>query len=158
MLQLPAPLLELAERQWQRLWARLSEAQQSLLAPHEAELRLIFGLSDFIADSAALAPDLLVEIVTSGWLQQASRQQEYGSRLAEMLAPMQSEEELKTALRRFRRQQMMVIAWRELLGRAEVEESFVHLTTLADELISQTLAWLYAKACREQGVPTSMDG
>ena len=158
MLQLPAPLLELAERQWQRLWSRLSVTQQSLLAPHEAELRLIFGLSDFIADSAALAPDLLVEIVTSGWLQQASRQQEYGPRLAEMLAPMQSEEELKTALRRFRRQQMMVIAWRELLGRAEVEESFVHLTTLADELISQTLAWLYAKACREQGVPTSMDG
>jgi glutamate-ammonia-ligase adenylyltransferase len=78
--------------------------------------------------------------------------------LASELATVDNEDRFKQLLRRFRRRHMMVIAWRELLGLSAVEESFVHLSALADALIIQALAWLYAKACREQGTPVNADG
>ncbi len=158
MVQLPPSLVELAERQWQRLLTACNDTQREQFLPLAAQIRPLFGLSDFIADSAILAPELLLEILQSGELQQAERREQYGSRLAHLLSAVSSEEELKRTLRRFRRQQMMIIAWRELAGLAEVEESFSHLSLLAEELISQALAWLYDKACREQGTPTSPDG
>ncbi|MBP8219818.1 MAG: bifunctional [glutamate--ammonia ligase]-adenylyl-L-tyrosine phosphorylase/[glutamate--ammonia-ligase] adenylyltransferase, partial [Aeromonas sp.] len=91
-------------------------------------------------------------------LQQAERHGDYAPALASELATVDNEDRFKQLLRRFRRRHMMVIAWRELLGLSAVEESFVHLSALADALITQALAWLYAKACREQGTPVNADG
>lgn len=158
MVQLPPSLAELAERQWQRLLVACNDTQREQFLPLAEQICPLFGLSDFIADSAILCPELLLEIVQSGELQQAERCEQYGYRLAHLLSAVTSEEELKRTLRRFRRQQMMIIAWRELAGLSEVEESFSHLSLLAEELISQALAWLYDKACREQGTPMSPDG
>lgn len=158
MLQLPAPLAELAERQWQRLLERCPPADRDELLAAAGQIKPLFGLSDFIADSAILAPELLLEIWRSGVWQCADRTAQYGSQLAHQLAAVTTEEELKRTLRRFRRQQMMVIAWRELAGLSQVEESFSHLSLLAEELITQALGWLYDKACREQGTPMSPDG
>ncbi|MGL5974291.1 MAG: bifunctional [glutamate--ammonia ligase]-adenylyl-L-tyrosine phosphorylase/[glutamate--ammonia-ligase] adenylyltransferase, partial [Aeromonas sobria] len=61
-------------------------------------------------------------------------------------------------LRQFRRSRMRVIAWRELLGHAAVEGSFIHLTKLADALICSARDWLYAKQCSELGTPMDGDG
>ncbi len=128
MLQLPAPLAELAERQWQRLLERCPPADRDELLAAAGQIKPLFGLSDFIADSAILAPELLLEIWRSGVWQCADRTAQYGSQLAHQLAAVTTEEELKRTLRRFRRQQMMVIAWRELAGLSQVEESFSHLS------------------------------
>ena len=58
-----------------------------------------------------------------------------------------------TKLYEFRREEMVVIAWRELLGDAPVEESFRHLSVLAESLIMAAHDWLYEKMCRDVGVP-----
>ena len=158
MSDLPALLQEQAERHWARLLPRLTADQLAALTPYQPQIMPLFALSDFIAESAIHSPDLLLELLQSGELQRAERQQEYAPALAALLAPVTDEEALKRALRRFRRRQMMVIAWRELSAQAEVEESFVHLSTLADVLITQALEWLYARACREQGTPVNAEG
>ena len=158
MSDLPALLQEQAERHWARLLPRLTADQLAALTPYQPQIMPLFALSDFIAESAIHSPDLLLELLQSGELQRAERQQEYAPAFAALLAPVTDEEALKRALRRFRRRQMMVIAWRELSAQAEVEESFVHLSTLADVLITQALEWLYARACREQGTPVNAEG
>lgn len=152
---LPASLLSLAERQWQRLLEQAPD-YATLPASQREHLLTLLGLSDFIGESLIREPALLGEVLACGELEQAERWPHYPAWLAGALAEVQDEEALKGALRRFRRRHMVVIAWRELLGLASVEESFVHLTRLADALIGQTRDWLYALQCRELGTP--MDG
>ncbi len=158
MSALPALLQEQAERHWARLLPRLNGDQLSALEAFQPQIMPLFALSDFIAESAIHSPELLLELLQSGELNQAIRHPDYASTLETMVSAVADEESLKRVLRRFRRRQMMVIAWRELSGLAEVEESFIHLSTLADVLISQALAWLYARACREQGTPVNAEG
>ncbi|MGL5287218.1 MAG: bifunctional [glutamate--ammonia ligase]-adenylyl-L-tyrosine phosphorylase/[glutamate--ammonia-ligase] adenylyltransferase [Aeromonas sp.] len=154
---LPASLSSIAERQWQRLLA---------LAPHYAELPLaerdtllqVLGLSDFVGESLIREPALLFDLLHSGELAESERWPHYPAWLTAALDGVQDEEALKRALRRFRRRHMVVIAWRELLGHSEVEESFVHLTRLADALIGAARDWLYDLQCRELGTPCDEAG
>lgn len=158
MSDLPSVLQDQANRHWQRLLPLLDAEQLTAITPFQPTLMRVFALSDFIAESAIHAPALLIELLQGTELQQAERHSDYAPALASELATVDNEDRFKQLLRRFRRRHMIVIAWRELLGLSAVEESFVHLSALADALITQALAWLYAKACREQGTPVNADG
>lgn len=158
MSDLPALLQQLADRQWERLLPQLTPEQAAVVLPFEFEVRHVFGLSDFIAESAIRYPDMLVSLLSGGERHLNDRCAAYASELTALLAGIDNEDHFKQVLRRFRRRQMMVIAWREMLGWAMVDESFCHLTELANQLIAQALDWLYRKACQEQGTPQDADG
>ena len=151
----PPLLQEQAERQWLRL-TELAPDYGNLPEPVRHTLLTLLGLSDFVADSLFKQPELLTELLASGDLERTERWPAYQQDLTSLLAEVSDEEALKRILRQFRRSRMLVIAWRELLGHAEVEESFIHLTKLADTLICSARDWLYAKQCGELGTP--MDG
>ena len=87
-------------------------------------LLTLLGLSDFVADSLFKQPELLTELLASGDLDQAERWPAYQHDLTALLAEVDDEEALKRILRQFRRSRMLVIAWRELLGHAAVEELY----------------------------------
>lgn len=153
-----SPLLqEQARRHWQRL-LDLAPDHGALPEPTRQTLLTLFGLSDFVADSLIKQPELLGPLLASGDLDQAERWPTYEGDLAALLAGVTDEEALKRILRQFRRSRMLVIAWRELLGHAAVEESFIHLTKLADALICGTRDWLYARQCDELGTPVDGNG
>lgn len=153
-----SPLLqEQALRHWQRLLA-LAPQYDALPEPTRQTLLTLLGLSDFVADSLIKQPGLLAETLASDALTRAERWPAYEPELAALLAEVADEEALKRILRQFRRSRMLVIAWRELLGESEVEESFIHLTKLADALICGARDWLYAKQCSELGTPMDGDG
>ncbi len=127
-----SPLLqEQAERQWQRL-IELAPDYGNQPEPVRQTLLTLLGLSDFVADSLFKQPELLTELLASGDLERSERWPAYQRDLTALLAEVSDEEALKRILRQFRRSRMLVIAWRELLGHAAVEESFIHLTKLAD--------------------------
>jgi len=67
-------------------------------------------------------------------------------------------EDLVGRLRRFRRQEMVRIAWRDLTGTADLAATTADLSGLADACLSQALAWLHARQCAEQDPPVSADG
>ncbi|MCP4323161.1 MAG: bifunctional [glutamate--ammonia ligase]-adenylyl-L-tyrosine phosphorylase/[glutamate--ammonia-ligase] adenylyltransferase [Alteromonadales bacterium] len=123
-----------------------------------AELTEAVALSDFIADSLMKQPELLAELFSSGLFESAERTDLLKTELQETLKVTTDELQLHKALRQFRRKHMLLIAWRELLGRASLEESFKHISFLADELILQAMNWLYEKQCTEQGTPFSHEG
>lgn len=153
-----SPLLqEQARRHWQRL-LDLAPDHGALPEPTRQTLLTLFGLSDFVADSLIKQPELLGPLLASGDLDQAERWPAYEGDLAALLVGVTDEEALKRILRQFRRSRMLVIAWRELLGHAAVEESFIHLTKLADALICGARDWLYARQCDELGTPVDGNG
>ena len=145
-------LQEQALRHWQRLLA-LAPQYDALPEPTRQTLLTLLGLSDFVADSPYQAAGAAGRDPGIGRTDPAERWPAYEPELAALLAEVADEEALKRILRQFRRSRMLVIAWRELLGESEVEESFIHLTKLADALICGARDWLYAKQCSELGTP-----
>ncbi|HIP76327.1 MAG TPA: bifunctional glutamine synthetase adenylyltransferase/deadenyltransferase, partial [Psychromonas hadalis] len=129
----------------------LNDAQQQ-------DLRKILGLSDFVADALIKQPDLLGNILSQKLLNSASRTQLMSDDLTSKLSDVNDEVALHKAVRLFRRKQMVVIAWRELTLKSSLQESFEHISFLADLLIEKTLQWLYNDQCRLQGTPMNSEG
>ncbi|MGB5444975.1 MAG: bifunctional glutamine synthetase adenylyltransferase/deadenyltransferase, partial [Psychromonas sp.] len=124
----------------------------------KAELLKVLGLSDFIADSLIKEPALLQDLLDSNLLNTAQRTAEISNQLNSLLSTVTEEDSLHKVLRVFRRKHMVVIAWRELLGKASLAESLEHTSYLADELILKSMCWLYNKQCTEQGTPINQAG
>lgn len=122
------------------------------------ELKTILGLSDFIADSLLRSPQLLMELFNTELLESKQRTEQIHHELQSLLSATEDETTLHQVLRLFRCKQMVIIAWRELLGKASLEESFEHISCLADQIIEQTLNWLYNKQCGELGTPKNSEG
>ncbi|MFZ9478838.1 MAG: bifunctional [glutamate--ammonia ligase]-adenylyl-L-tyrosine phosphorylase/[glutamate--ammonia-ligase] adenylyltransferase [Steroidobacteraceae bacterium] len=97
----------------------------------------VFGCSDFVAESfardAELWPDLqrheaLLQLRTAG-----GRSCWPGDMRPEVSAP---ENEWQSWLRRWRRREMVRIAWRDLSGRATLEETLEDLSAFADDAVA----------------------
>jgi glutamate-ammonia-ligase adenylyltransferase len=116
----------------------------------------VFCGSQFVAESCLTHPQLLPDLVTSGDLFAEYRQASFMERL--QLLPVTNEAELMTQLRRFRRREMVRIAWRDLAGWAALSETLLELSWLADTCIQFALALLHQWQCEKRGTPLLPDG
>ncbi|MEE7625903.1 bifunctional [glutamate--ammonia ligase]-adenylyl-L-tyrosine phosphorylase/[glutamate--ammonia-ligase] adenylyltransferase [Methylobacter sp. Wu8] len=118
----------------------------------------------FVAESCTRKPELLADLVNSGDLSAVYSENNYAEKLvlssAEGLAqtPVETQAELMTKLRWFRRREMVRIAWRDLAGWAELSETLADLSHLADACIQYALDFLYQEACELRGTPLLSDG
>ncbi|MBO1518213.1 bifunctional [glutamate--ammonia ligase]-adenylyl-L-tyrosine phosphorylase/[glutamate--ammonia-ligase] adenylyltransferase [Oceanisphaera pacifica] len=164
MLDMPPLLLAQADKQWARFVESATSSQGGCeCANHISESRRralyrLFACSDFAADSLCQQPELALDIDEVADLANSQRAHGYTSKLAEQLADIRDQADLLRILRRFRRRELLVIAWREMLLGAKVEESFEHISALADALILAAYRWLYQSQCNELGTPTDADG
>jgi len=149
-------LTEAAQKHIQQLSERFDLS--TLSNDQNAQLSEVFGLSDFVADSLIKQPTLIPILFESKLLTTAERREQLRIELQSVLENTLTEIELHQALRLFRRKHMVVIAWRELLNLSDLQESFEHISFLADQLIYQALNWLYQQQCTEQGTPFSESG
>ncbi len=141
-------------------WRALPEAA-ALEAQHPelaGELPGVWAASEFVARSCLREPELLPALAESGALEQPPAPGALAAELEAWLAGVQDEEELGRRLRRFRRRQMVRIIWRDLSGRAPLEETLESLSALADASIRQGLDHLYRWAVARWGVPRSASG
>ena len=116
-----------AERHLERL--RSSPGGRAALENADPRVResihFVFGCSDFVAEACIVEPELLARPCL-------------GSATAPpTLVPQSEPGELAfaAALRRWRRQEMVRIAWRDLAGWASLEETLRELSDLADAAI-----------------------
>ena len=139
-------------------WDALPQAER--LASHglRQELEKVWDASDFAARLCLRDPDLLLDLAGSGQLDRELEPEEMGRQLADVLAGVEGEEALLPALRGFRRRQMLRIVWRDISGKAPLEETLEDLSELADQCIRQALARLMDWAVARSGVPRDMDG
>lgn len=149
-------LVEAAQTHIQQLSERFD--LQLLTQSQRDELCDVFALSDFIAESLIKQPELILVLFESGLLSNSQRGEQIINELQQVLSVTDNEVQCHQVLRHFRRKHMVVIAWRELLNRSCLQESFEHISLLADQLILQSLDWLYQLQCKEQGTPIGESG
>ena len=158
--------------------ADLHAGYMELTSEHQADIQLAFGLSDFIARTAQLyplqfmqkLPDIIKQKNHDG--QQYQEYYEALQRQLELRGLVQNEAEQKgieyqpaakndeatlhAVLRQFRHITMLSIAWRDMLYNADIKQSLLAISHLADALINTANAWLYQKACERYGKPAAV--
>lgn len=112
--------------------------------------------SPFVSESWLREPSLITKLVETGDLFSGQRRDDYLSCLQTI--PAESEPELAQLLRRFRRREMIRIAWRDLAGWSDLDETLADLTALAEACIQTALEFLYQKACQRWGIPSLTNG
>ena len=150
--------LEIAQH-WQAFSAAAQAAGAALPTGVILEqLISVWAGSEFVARACIREPGLLTELVDSGDLANCYTLGDWAMRLARQLAAVRDESQLAAALRRFRRREMVRIAWRDLAGLADLAETLGDLTDLAEAAVGAALDRLHEEQCRRYGVPRAADG
>ncbi len=142
-------------RHWESYLERTAEIgiEPPLNADFLKVLCQVWAYSEFVASSCVSHPELFDELVHSGDLLIDYRVDEYRRKLAASLSTVKSDDELGQVLRRFRRYEMVRIAWRDLAGWASLDETLRDLSALADSCLEGALDKLHAWLSKEVGVP-----
>ena len=122
----------------------------------QQELNTVLGLSPFIAATLTRDPELVSQLPEL--LSVSARDENYRTDLAQELSECKTEMDAMRCLRRFRYQEMTIIAWRDFLAQWPVEKSLNHLSELAEAIIFEAYRWLYRVCCDEFGTPTNGQG
>ena len=112
--------------------------------------------SQFIRNICQSDPQVLVNLIETEDLFSNQRRQDYDKVIN--IEDIDSEAILMKQLRQFRNREMIRIAWRDLSGWAELDETLRDLTALAETCIQNALDFLYKQACARRGVPLLKDG
>ncbi|NIV74018.1 MAG: bifunctional [glutamate--ammonia ligase]-adenylyl-L-tyrosine phosphorylase/[glutamate--ammonia-ligase] adenylyltransferase [Gammaproteobacteria bacterium] len=157
---MPAELRELAERRWA---AYAAQARASGLSPPPAhtltgDVERVWACSDFVAQSCTRDPALVGGLLETDDLARAYSPGAYRRAVETALADAHDEAALMRALRRVRRREMLRIAWRDLGGCADFEETVAETSALADAIIDAALERVYAWSCAELGQPQNERG
>ncbi len=119
-------------------------------------LGLVWGSSRFVMDSCLRDPSMLLNLNDSGDLYSGSVRSEYRSRLQQL--GWRDEETLMRALRRFRRREMVRIAWRDIAGWSDLDETLLDLSALAEVCLQVALDDLFEGMCERYGTPLLSGG
>ncbi len=161
---LPAELPQPLQKDYQDRWEAFEQAAEAAgLAPViNSEIinsaRYIFAFSDFVAAGCTRDPDMLMDLIDSGDLFKDQQPYEYESKLETLFTDIGDEDSLMRVLRRFRRREMVRIAWRDLAGWANLAETMTGLSVFADACLHGTLKILHQWQCEISGTPRAHDG
>jgi len=137
-------------------------AEQGLPVPAhpllERTLPGVWEASDYVARSCIRYPDLLPQLLASGRLEAACAPGESDRLPATELEGVTDDQSLATALRRFRRRELVRIIWRDIAGLAELDETLEDLSALADACVGHSLRLLYRWLTVELGTPRDQAG
>ncbi|MDD2759301.1 MAG: bifunctional [glutamate--ammonia ligase]-adenylyl-L-tyrosine phosphorylase/[glutamate--ammonia-ligase] adenylyltransferase [Methylomonas sp.] len=155
---LPDALQSLAETFCDRLEEKASADDLAIFANDSVSRSAlkVVSCSQFIAESWIRDPAMMTDLVNSGDLFSGLRRDNYLPCIQKN--PGDNEAFLVRKLRLFRRREMVRIAWRDLAGWSDLDETLTDLTALAEACIRIGLDFIYRQACQRWGTPTLADG
>lgn len=118
-------------------------------------LARVWAVSRFVAENCARDPALLAELVASGDLNGSELPT---ARIKRELLDIPDERALMTRLRRLRRRELLRIAWRDIAGWAELDETLHGLSDLADGCIQGALTHLARWHAERHGIARNAKG
>lgn len=118
----------------------------------------VLAVSRFAAELCERDPWLLGELIDSGRLERAEDGAAVRNLVSEALHDCEDEADLRQRLRRLRQREMLRIAWRDLAGWADLDETLSTLTALADGCLDGALRHLHAWQARQLGEPCDAAG
>ncbi len=114
----------------------------------------LFGASRFLASHCIADPaGTFALFCDPRFLAMPAERAELESRLRDALQDAAQEDDLLRGLRRFRKQEMLRIALRDLLGRADLSETVTELSFLAEVCLQAAWRWCDAGLRRKHGAP-----
>ena len=126
-------------------------------------LATAFDFSEFVSTSCIRYPHMALDLIDSNDLFKSYDDGHMAGRLAPLLLPVEKAAPdipldgmlalLKTALRNFRRQEMVRIAVRDLAGISDLDDTIADLSALAAAAIDGALGLLFDHMCATDGVP-----
>ena len=151
-----AELRACLQRQLDALESASPGRLDSLPAAIRDSLPLVFAASDFVAQACARDADLLGDLTARYGVTSRSAPGDYAARAP--AAGSGSDADMLSALRRWRRREMVRIAWRALAGWAEVEETLSDLSDFADAAIRVAVEHARQALNARYGEPRSASG
>jgi len=121
-------------------------------------LERVFAVSDFVAQAAIRDPAVFCGLFAHGYMDRTMAEVEYGQILLDALTDVSGEDSLMQALRRFRRREMVRIAWRDLTGLSTLSETMGDLSGLARSVLDVAVSRLHGELVTRFGVPCDPDG
>lgn len=115
----------------------------------------VWACSEFVATACLRSPAMLRELVQGGELFARAAEDWFTSDVRQVNGA--SEAEVLDSLRRFRRRHMVRIAWRDLTGWADLDETLRDLSALADACIGFACTYMYEALVVRYGVPRGAD-
>ncbi|GLT15107.1 bifunctional [glutamate--ammonia ligase]-adenylyl-L-tyrosine phosphorylase/[glutamate--ammonia-ligase] adenylyltransferase [Vibrio algivorus] len=155
-MSLPAALQALSDSAFTTLLERHSNSLEDWSQDEKQQLETVLGLSDFINESLMSDETLLEQLPQL--LKVQKRADSYRQELQQRLEQCANEIEFLHQLRLFRRQEMVIIAWRDFLQQWPLETSLQHLSMLAEAMIVEAYQWQYKACCEEWGTPCNAQG
>ena len=156
-IELPVFLQTDADNKWHDILK--SAATAGLPEPKlPAHGELVLAASEYVASYLTRSPHVLADLSSSGDLTRVYPSSEFDKKLTAAVEDAATEEMLSAILRRFRQREMIRIAWRDISGEAQLEETVTDLSALADALIDHAYQWLYRLFCDDFGFPADSDG
>ena len=160
---LPAPLAATGR---ERLAALASSIETLDAGGLPGDAARVLVCSDFVFSSCERHPSMLEDLVSSGDLEAPYPASAAGARgrpslreRAESVARAAgSIDGLMTDLRRLRRREMVRIAWRDIGGLADFDETVRDTSDLADAIIDTSLDRLHEWQCADLGTPIGHTG
>ncbi len=143
-----------------RYWAHFCQNRDETLAtvlrhPIKEEIPRVWSCSKFVAEYCCRHRSTVLDLLDSIAL--ARTETSYAEAIAEKVGEPADEGELMAALRRFRNQEMVRIAWRDLSGRADLRETMRDLSLLAESVIDHSTKILYRNLEVRFGTPQTTD-
>lgn len=135
---------------------RAAKAAKVRLVTHPDLLKVlwrVWSYSEYVADSSVQDPAMLAELIGSGDLLTDYSPTEYQEKLQYLCAELDDEKALIPVLRRFRRREMVRIAWRDLAKWSDIDTTLRELSALADSTVKVSVDCLYRWHSEKYGTP-----
>ena len=140
---LPQEMMEDSQSKWDAFCSAAKDANISLWDDSDfiEVLKIVFGFSNFIAGSCIHNPAMLADLVQSGDLHRQFPPDYYNHKLKKSLSGSFELEEAKLSsiLRKFRLREMIRIAWRDLVGRADLSQTMNRNFSISNRIRAELL-------------------
>jgi glutamate-ammonia-ligase adenylyltransferase len=160
LVEIPSILAGEYDQKWSNFQRSLTEAR--LPRPFNPDrvpsIRKVFTLSDFVFKNCIRHPELIEDFIQTRDLDHGISRNAWQDKIGRHLESVATEDDLMDTLRRIRRREMVRIAWRDLAGCSEIQETMAELTGLTEILIDEALKVLYKWHCASHGVPHGKSG
>ena len=121
-------------------------------------LNKVVKVSPFVLLNMTNNSNIIPDLVESGYLFEESSLYRFKSDIHNLLSLAHNDFDLYKILRYYRNREMVRIAWRDIAGWSNIEDTMLEITCLAEAFISETLDYLFAKLCIEKGYPMNKLG
>ncbi len=157
---LPDHLRLLGEEVWERLLDAAVPQKELLVRDKRVGQSAIpvFVFSPFVSKSCLRDPHIFCDLLVTGDLFKGYHKNDFHKSSRKFLSEVKDERGLSSQLRRFRRREMIRIAWRDLAGWASLDETMRDLTLLAETCLNRALSHLCEWERERLGDPRGNDG